>query len=111
SRLKSDENDRKWLGADKEWLVQYCREQLQEQHYDYMVFGHRHLPVDMEVEPAAGSLAGDPAGAMGARYINLGDWITHFTYAAFDGTEMKLMKRNGDGPLGADVRITGGPAV
>jgi len=24
SRKKSYENDRKWLGADKEWLVQYC---------------------------------------------------------------------------------------
>lgn len=123
SRMKHYENDRKWLGEDKEWLVQYCREQLQKQHYDYMIFGHRHLPVDMEVRPAAGSLEGAPAlagggraGAPVARYINLGDWITHFTYAVFDGTEMKLMKRMGDlstgtGALSGDVQITGGPAV
>ena len=44
------------------------------------------------------------------RYINLGDWITHFTYAKFEGTELKLMKRNGDGPPGNDVVITGAPA-
>ena len=50
------------------------------------------------------------AGCRTSRYINLGDWIKHFTYTVFDGGELKLMKRNGDGPLSADVRITGGPA-
>ncbi|MBK7083599.1 MAG: UDP-2,3-diacylglucosamine diphosphatase [Flavobacteriales bacterium] len=98
SRLKSYENDRKWLGTDKEWLVQYCREELKKTHYDYLLFGHRHLPVDLEVAP-------------GSRYINLGDWITWFTYAVFDGTDLKLMKRTGDGPLNGDVRISGRPAV
>jgi UDP-2,3-diacylglucosamine hydrolase len=98
SRKKSYANDRKWLGADKEWLVQYCKDELKKQHYDYLIFGHRHLPIDMEVAP-------------GSRYVNLGDWITHFTYATFDGQELKLMKRTSDGPLSGDVRITGGPAV
>jgi UDP-2,3-diacylglucosamine hydrolase len=98
SRRKNYENDRKWLGADKEWLVHYSRERLQEKHFDFLLFGHRHLPIDMEVKP-------------GARYINLGDWIGYYTYGVFDGTEVKLMKRVGDGPLSADVRITGGPAV
>jgi UDP-2,3-diacylglucosamine hydrolase len=77
-----------------------------------MVFGHRHLPVDMPVAPvAAGSASRDLAATDGARYINLGDWITYFTYAVFDGDELKLMKRTSDGPLSGDVRITGGPAV
>ncbi|MBL7946005.1 MAG: UDP-2,3-diacylglucosamine diphosphatase [Flavobacteriales bacterium] len=98
SRKKSYENDRKWLGEDKEWLVQYCKEQLTKTHYDYMLFGHRHLPIDLQVKP-------------NARYINLGDWITYFTYGVFDGTEVKLMKRMGDGALSGDVRISGGPAV
>jgi len=26
-----------------------------------------------------------------SKYINLGDWITHNTYAVFDGTTMKLI--------------------
>jgi UDP-2,3-diacylglucosamine hydrolase len=98
SRKKSYENDRKWLGADKEWLVQHCRELLRTERFDYMVFGHRHLPIDMEIAP-------------GSRYVNLGDWISYFTYATFDGQELKLMKRTGDGPLSGDARITGGPAV
>lgn len=98
SRKKSYANDRRWLGDDKEWLVHYCRELLQKERFDYMVFGHRHLPIDMEITP-------------GARYINLGDWITYFTYATFDGTDMKLMKRVSDGALNSDVRIMGGPAA
>ncbi len=97
SRVKSYENDRQWLGMDKEWLVQYGRERLQKEHFDMMVFGHRHLPIDIEVKP-------------GSRYINLGDWISYFTYAVFDGQEARLMKRIGDGALEADQRITGGPA-
>ncbi|MBK6341956.1 MAG: UDP-2,3-diacylglucosamine diphosphatase [Flavobacteriales bacterium] len=98
SRKKSYANDRKWLGEDKEWLVQYCKDELKKQHYDYLIFGHRHLPIDMEVAP-------------GSRYVNLGDWISYYTYATFEGQELKLMKRTSDGPLSGDVRITGGPAV
>lgn len=105
SRKKSYENDRKWLGAEKEWLVQYCKDELVKAHYDYMIFGHRHLPIDMEVQP--GTM---PDGRQ-ARYINLGDWISYYTYATFDGQDMQLMKRMSDGPLEGDVRIIGGPAV
>ncbi|HEY0978713.1 MAG TPA: UDP-2,3-diacylglucosamine diphosphatase [Flavobacteriales bacterium] len=98
SRKKSYANDRQWLGEDQEWLVQYCRERLAKEHFDVMIFGHRHLPIDMEVKP-------------GSRYINLGDWITYFTYAVFDGHTTKLFKREGDGPLENDTRISGGPAI
>jgi hypothetical protein len=28
-----------------------------------------------------------------SRYMNLGDWITWFTYAVFDGQTLRLMKR------------------
>ncbi len=123
SRKKNYENDRQWLGDDQEWLVQYCRELLREEHYDYLIFGHRHLPVDMEVLPTAGSPAGDPAGDNGtrykrapaegtnARYINLGDWITHFTYAVLDEGGVRLMKRSNTERFADDVRILGGPAV
>jgi UDP-2,3-diacylglucosamine hydrolase len=31
-----------------------------------------------------------PLGA-DSRFINLGDWITNFSYAVFDGEELKLM--------------------
>jgi UDP-2,3-diacylglucosamine hydrolase len=99
SRLKSYENDRKWLGEDNEWLVQHCRAMLRAEHRDFFIYGHRHLPIDIPVGEES-------------RYVNLGDWITHFTYAVFDGNELRLMKRAADdGPLAADMRISGGPAV
>jgi len=62
---------------EKEWLYLYCAHKLKAQHYDYFVFGHRHLPVKVEVGP-------------GSAYINLGDWLVHFTYAVFDGDTLEL---------------------
>ena len=66
-----------FLGEDKEWLVQYARRKLQQQHFDYFIFGHRHLPLDIELNE-------------NSRYINLGDWLSYFTYAEFDGQQMAL---------------------
>lgn len=77
SRKKTGDSDAKFLGEDNEWLVIYSREKLQTTHYDYFIYGHRHLPMDIELQP-------------GSRYINLGDWIKHFTYAVFDGEKVEL---------------------
>lgn len=77
NKLISGEEDVKFLGEDKEWLVAYSQKKLKEEHFDYFVFGHRHLPLEIELN-------------QNSKYINLGDWITHNTYAVFDGTTMKL---------------------
>ena len=55
-------------GAEKEEIVRFCREVLQGQHFDYFIFGHRHLPIDFTLSPSS-------------RYINTGDWITYYSYA------------------------------
>lgn len=94
SRRKNYVNDRKFLGSDNEWLAIHCRELLTRAHYDYFIFGHRHLPLDLRVGP-------------NSRYVNLGDWITWFTYAVFDGQDLRLMERVGDGPLALD-KVTKG---
>ena len=44
---------------------------------DYFVFGHRHRPVDIELKP-------------GRHMVILGDWLTNFTYAEFDGNDLNL---------------------
>ena len=44
---------------------------------DYFVFGHRHRPVDVELKP-------------GCHMVILGDWLTNFTYAEFDGKFLSL---------------------
>jgi UDP-2,3-diacylglucosamine hydrolase len=63
---------------EDEMLFKYATERLRiGQKADYFIFGHRHRPVDIELKP-------------GSRLIILGDWLTHFTWAEFDGKEMKL---------------------
>lgn len=75
SRKAGAEKDRIFLGEDQEWLVQYCKEVLRSEHVDYFIFGHRHLPLDIQLSATS-------------RYVNLGDWISHYTYAWFDGQEL-----------------------
>jgi len=77
NRLISGDEDVKFLGEDKEWLVQYARRKLSQQHYDYFVFGHRHLPLDIDLSDTS-------------KYINLGDWISYNSYGVFDGTSLSL---------------------
>ncbi len=77
SRAKTGKTNELFLGEDKEWLVVYTKEILQKEHYDYFVFGHRHLPLDIQLNEKS-------------RYINLGDWIKYCTYAVFDGEHFSL---------------------
>lgn len=77
SRAATGMSDEKFLGEEKEWLIQYCKEVLKTEYFDYFIFGHRHLPIDF-------SFPG------GSRYINLGDWIRYNSYAAFDGHRLEL---------------------
>jgi len=79
NKLISGDEDVKFLGEDDEWLVQYCKRKLEKKHYDYFLFGHRHLPMEIALNEKS-------------KYINTGDWITHFTYATFDGNSLELKK-------------------
>jgi UDP-2,3-diacylglucosamine hydrolase len=79
NKLISGEADIQFLGEDKEWLVHYSKRKLEKQHYDYFVFGHRHLPLEIPLNEKS-------------TYINLGDWITYFTYAVFDGSTLSLQE-------------------
>jgi UDP-2,3-diacylglucosamine hydrolase len=77
NKLISGEDDAKFLGEDKEWLVRYAKRKLEKDHYDYFVFGHRHLPLEIELKP-------------NSKYVNLGDWIKYYTFAIFDGKTLDL---------------------
>ena len=70
NKLISGDEDARFLGEEDEWLAQYCRKKLTEKHYDFFVFGHRHLPLEIELNT-------------NSTYINLGDWIHYFTYGEF----------------------------
>ncbi|RBP34756.1 UDP-2,3-diacylglucosamine hydrolase [Oceanihabitans sediminis] len=77
NKLISGDDDAKFLGEENEWLVQYCKKKQEEKHRDYYVFGHRHLPLNIDI-------------SKNSKYINLGDWIQYYTYGVFDGEKMEL---------------------
>lgn len=79
SRAVTGQIDDRFLGEDGEWLIAYCREILEKEYFDYLIFGHRHLPIDYRL------------GNSASRYINLGDWIRYNTYAVFDGERLSLL--------------------
>jgi len=77
SRLKhGDGGDPPYLGEDKEHLVLYAKQYLKS-HPDinYFLFGHRHIELDLMLSHSC-------------RMLILGDWISQFTYAVFDGERL-----------------------
>jgi UDP-2,3-diacylglucosamine hydrolase len=82
SRIITGDSDKKFLGADNEWLYLFSKDYLKTHKIDYFIFGHRHLPLDLDLEGKA-------------RYINLGEWIQYNTYAVFDGETLRLEIFNG----------------
>ena len=68
----------KFLGPEKERLIQFCNACLDTEKIDYFVFGHRHLPIDFTLKNGK------------SRYVNLGDWLFYNSYAVWDGNELSL---------------------
>lgn len=82
------QSDFEYFGKDREWLYLYCNELLNEVNADYFIFGHRHLPIDLELKNGH------------SRYINTGEWMYARSYVAFDGKELKHhFYKNPDGTV------------
>lgn len=77
SRAATGKEEEQFLGEEKEWLIIYSKEMLKKQHFDFFIFGHRHLPLEYK-------LNGESV------YINLGDWINYNSYAVFDKGNVTL---------------------
>jgi UDP-2,3-diacylglucosamine hydrolase len=77
SRAQTGTTDATFLGEQGEWLIAYCKKKLTQKHYNYFIFGHRHLPINFNLSATS-------------TYVNLGDWINYFTYAVFDGNTLQL---------------------
>ena len=79
SRLAHGEGgDPPYLGEDKEHLVLYAKDYLRS-HPDvnYFLFGHRHIELDLMLSDQC-------------RVVILGDWISQYTYAVFDGEHLYM---------------------
>lgn len=79
SRLKRvDGKEPPYQGEDKEGLVLYAKDYLKEHPtINYFIFGHRHIDLDLML-------------SRDSRVLILGDWISSFTYAVFDGEHIFL---------------------
>ena len=58
-------------------LINYCKKILKNQHIDFFIFGHIHRPKIIEISKKS-------------KYVNLGDWVTHFSYAELDKENLLL---------------------
>ncbi|MGL4853542.1 MAG: UDP-2,3-diacylglucosamine diphosphatase, partial [Phocaeicola sp.] len=73
-----DGKEPEYLGENQEPMVLYAKEYLKSHpSINYFVFGHRHIMLDLMLSKSA-------------RIAILGDWITHFSYAVFDGENFFL---------------------
>jgi UDP-2,3-diacylglucosamine hydrolase len=77
SRISKSSADEKFKGEDEEWLFQYSKEMLASEHYDYFIFGHRHLPLDIDLSKKS-------------KYINLGEWIHYNSFAVLENGNLDL---------------------
>lgn len=77
SRKKNSIKDQREIPLEKEYQFQFATQHSASNNIDYYVFGHRHKPMNELL-------------ASGSRLINLGDWVTKFTYAKFDGNSFEL---------------------
>ena len=67
-----------YMGEDREYLVLYAKEYLETHpEINYFIFGHRHIELDLMLR-------------RDSRLMILGDWISQFTYAVYDGEHMFL---------------------
>lgn len=79
SRMKREEGkEPPYMGEDKEYLVSFTKQYMATHpDIDYFIYGHRHIELDL-------MLSGK------TRMMIIGDWITQFTYAVFDGEHLLL---------------------
>ncbi len=72
-----------YLGEEREYLIRFAKKCLTAApDINYFVFGHRHILLDLSI-------------AEQSRVVMLGDWITFFSYAVFDGKTMRLEQFEG----------------
>lgn len=77
SRYNENPETLQFLGKEKERLIQYAYRKLEKQHFDFFIFGHRHVPIEFKLKD-------------NSMFVYLGDWLNNFTYAEFDGNNVKL---------------------
>jgi UDP-2,3-diacylglucosamine hydrolase len=76
SRINKEGKGDEFKG-ESEYLIRYCKHMESISHFDYYIFGHRHLALKVEIGP-------------NSHYFNLGEWFKACSYGVFDGRSMQL---------------------
>ena len=67
-----------FMGEEKEHLIQFAKEELKRSpEINYFIFGHRHIMLNHPLKD-------------NSNIVILGDWMTYFSYAIFDGDKLEL---------------------
>jgi UDP-2,3-diacylglucosamine hydrolase len=77
SRAATGKEDFIFNSINDERLFHYCQEYLKTQTIDFFIFGHRHLPLDIQVDNQV-------------RYINLGEWLFEQTYLEISASTIQM---------------------
>ncbi len=64
-----------FLGEEKEDLIKHSKQILANEHFDYFIFGHRHLSMRLKLKE-------------GSEIVFLGDWVKDGSYAVWDGRNL-----------------------
>lgn len=83
SRNVNLEEDKLFNGIEKEYLYVYCKEILEKEHFDFFIFGHRHLPLKINLKD-------------NSQYLNLGEWISYNTFIEIDSESTKIKQFKDD---------------
>ena len=77
SRMKRPNGEEPpYMGEDKEHLVLFTKEYMQHHpDIDFFIYGHRHIELDLMLSHKT-------------RMLIIGDWISQFTYAVYDGEHL-----------------------
>ena len=77
NRKKIMHLDNKFQGDENETLVAFAKKYSENHEVDYMIFGHRHIELNLELKNKS-------------RVVILGDFIGIFSYGVFDGENLWL---------------------
>lgn len=67
-----------FMGEEKEDLIKHSKSVLENESFDYFIFGHRHLSMKYKLRT-------------GPEIIFLGDWVRNGSYAVWDGRTLSLI--------------------
>ncbi len=74
-----------FLGADREWLIQYCESMVRAKaDLDYYLFAHRHVPIHWTLSNKS-------------TYINLGDWLVYRSFVLMNDSGVECRFYNNAG--------------